>query len=493
MTLNELSILKNGVLDATEAYVDARLENLPFAKTEIGVVSGVYIEKTISGIKTLIPVTVNTPISNDKLLHTVRVGSSNRYKEYKNVLSVGNIEYEIGAVVFIIVPNGQYSNSFIMGKLDTSPVNVNGGELHIGKMPSIIDGKEYYFNVDKQGNVEMLKGSLKYNYNDTLQDYSFIVDKNGIKSGINGTSPSDKDWFFKLDNQGNVKIEHGSIKLGKINTTKYRFEVDDNGNITRRDANGKEIFKVDDTGVEISGYLEDGAFNSSTRSNRTKIDGSHIETGYIRSSNLSGQTTLSDYNAKFTTKGTIIDLTDGFISSRKFYIDKDGNAKFAGELSAPTGSIAGFTIDSNELTYKESGSDGVTKIKGDQFYISSFAQHSSTKGHKTTIGLDTSVNNERLYITNDGDAEIVVGNQAGWDAHGNYVNPKNGYYTALRPTAIHQRNSYGTCIIPEDVIKFLSNLADNNLNDLEIKMSPNGNDVLFRSKSTGKQNDIILF
>ena len=37
-----------------------------FAKTEIGVVSGVYIEKTISGIKTLIPVTVNTPISNDK-------------------------------------------------------------------------------------------------------------------------------------------------------------------------------------------------------------------------------------------------------------------------------------------------------------------------------------------------------------------------------------------------------------------------------------------
>ena len=67
MTLNELSILKNGVLDSVEAYTDARLENLPFAKTEIGVVSGVYIEKTISGITTLIPVTVNTPISNDKL------------------------------------------------------------------------------------------------------------------------------------------------------------------------------------------------------------------------------------------------------------------------------------------------------------------------------------------------------------------------------------------------------------------------------------------
>ena len=88
---------------------------------------------------------------------------------------------------------------------------------------------------------------------------------------------------------------------------------------------------------------------------------------------------------------------------------------------------------------------------------------------------------------------FLVERKAGWDTHGNYVNPKSGYYTSLRPTAIHQRNSYGTCIIPEDVIKFLSNLADNNLNDLEIKMSPNGNDVLFRSKSTGKQNDIILF
>lgn len=371
MTLNELSILKNGVLDATEAYVDARLENLPFAKTEIGVVSGVYIEKTISGIKTLIPVTVNTPISNDKLLHTVRVGSSNRYKEYKNVLSVGNIEYEIGAVVFIIVPNGQYSNSFIMGKLDTSPVNVNGGELHIGKMPSIIDGKEYYFNVDKQGNVEMLKGSLKYNYNNTLQDYSFIVDKNGIKSGINGTSPSDKDWFFKLDNQGNVKIEHGSIKLGKINTTKYRFEVDDNGNITRRDANGKEIFKVDDTGVEISGYLEDGAFNTSTRSNRTKIDGTHIQTGYIISGNLSGQSSFADYDGKFTKLGTVIGLDKGFLSSKQFYIKSNGDVHFKGTIDADAGGTIGpWTINNSYLT---------ATVDGYSAYISPAKMHLLSK------------------------------------------------------------------------------------------------------------------
>ena len=38
MTQNEVNIIKNSVLDATEAYVDARLNSSDFVKTQIGVV-----------------------------------------------------------------------------------------------------------------------------------------------------------------------------------------------------------------------------------------------------------------------------------------------------------------------------------------------------------------------------------------------------------------------------------------------------------------------
>ena len=40
MTQNEVNIIKNAVLDATEAYVDARLSVLDFVKTQIGVTVG---------------------------------------------------------------------------------------------------------------------------------------------------------------------------------------------------------------------------------------------------------------------------------------------------------------------------------------------------------------------------------------------------------------------------------------------------------------------
>ena len=40
MTQNEVDIIKNSVIDATEAYVEARLDVLDFVKTQIGVTVG---------------------------------------------------------------------------------------------------------------------------------------------------------------------------------------------------------------------------------------------------------------------------------------------------------------------------------------------------------------------------------------------------------------------------------------------------------------------
>ena len=128
MTQNEVSIIKNAVLDATEAYVDARLDVLNFVKTQIGVV----LSSTETG---------------HKYYHTVKCNATQQKPNgviYNNVLSVGNIEFPANSVVFLIAPNAQFTNQFILGKLDDTPCNIVGGSIDIG------NGK---FTVDKNGNV----------------------------------------------------------------------------------------------------------------------------------------------------------------------------------------------------------------------------------------------------------------------------------------------------------------------------------------------------
>ena len=40
---------------------------------------------------------------------------------YTHVISVGKIVYPVGSVVYCFVPNNQYNNMFILGKLDKVP------------------------------------------------------------------------------------------------------------------------------------------------------------------------------------------------------------------------------------------------------------------------------------------------------------------------------------------------------------------------------------
>ena len=66
----------------------------------------------------------------------------------------------------------------------------------------------------------------------------------------------------------------------------------------------------------------------------TLINGSNISTGKIISTNYSAGT-------PYTTAGTIIDLDDGRIATKTFYVDSSGNAVFKGTLSAAAGTFAG--------------------------------------------------------------------------------------------------------------------------------------------------------
>lgn len=133
MTKNEVDIIKNSTIDATEAYVEARLAVADFVKTQIGVVTNAYKDS-----------------STKKWVHTVRCNATRNTTgiTYNNVLSVNNIHFQNDSVVFMIVPNAQYSNQFILGKLDNVPYDIVGGSIKIGGTE---DDPNFY--VDSSGNA----------------------------------------------------------------------------------------------------------------------------------------------------------------------------------------------------------------------------------------------------------------------------------------------------------------------------------------------------
>lgn len=209
MTQNEVSIIKNSVLDATEAYVDARLNMADFVKTQIGVTQG------------------NPTNRNGKYYHKVKCNATSGSGGilYNDVLSVGNIEFPANSVVFLIAPNAQYSNQFILGKLDTSPCNIVGGSIKINDK----------FYVDKDGNLF-----------------------------VGGTTTATAPFY--VTNAGVVSIKSGSININN------KFFADANGNLYVGGVNTNSKFYVTNAGEihSSSGYI--GGFH---------IDSTHIgdETG----------------------------------------------------------------------------------------------------------------------------------------------------------------------------------------------------------------------
>ena len=161
MTQNEVDIIKNAVLDATEAYVDARLGTAAFVKTQIGVVTSSYRDNT-----------------SKKWIHSVKCNTTSNTSGivYNNVLSVNNIRFGNGKVVFLVAPNAQFSNQFILGQLDVTPFDLVGGSISIG-------GSDPYsnpnFRVDANGAVTIKYGSLNINN-------KFIVDTEGALDATSG-------------------------------------------------------------------------------------------------------------------------------------------------------------------------------------------------------------------------------------------------------------------------------------------------------------------
>ena len=94
--------------------------------------------------------------------------------------------------------------------------------------------------------------------------------------------------------------------------------------------------------VTFSGTTINNAFDY------TAIDGGAITTGSIKSANY-----IDLASSSYSSTGTKINLADGSIESKNFYIDSSGNAEFSGTLAAGTimtnGSISGGSISGTQF------------------------------------------------------------------------------------------------------------------------------------------------
>ena len=178
------------IIEAIDSYVKIMLSKASFVQTDIAKIIGVG---TTSGNKI-----------NIKGL-----------AEYDNIKSLGDVVYPNDSIVFVLYPNGQPSQAFILGQLFASPSNIKGGSIDIG------DGK---FTVNNEGKVSALSGSIgEWNIrtNDLYADRLFA---DGYLRRCYIKNPSvDSDWVFS--------IQKGVTQGTNPSSLKSLFNVKANGNI----------------------------------------------------------------------------------------------------------------------------------------------------------------------------------------------------------------------------------------------------------------------
>lgn len=147
MATNNMKLIKEAIQETTETYVDQYMKNATFVKTEIGVVVGKGSHK---GNK--------ITIKQDKM-------GIQKNPIYDDIMSVGNIIFDDGCVVYVFIPNGQYNNMFILGQLDDTPANIKGGTIRIGTPNA---KGEYPYTVLSDGSLDIGHGSFKVSPNGGL-------------------------------------------------------------------------------------------------------------------------------------------------------------------------------------------------------------------------------------------------------------------------------------------------------------------------------------
>ena len=121
------------------------------------------------------------------------------------MLSINNIHFVDGSVVFILAPNAQFSNQFILGKLDNVPYDLSISGIDIGNGTFVVDSNGKC--TIKNGEINL---TLKHDSRISTDTYNIILDANGEKIGAHvvdrGSGQNPRyvwEHYFNVDNNGN--------------------------------------------------------------------------------------------------------------------------------------------------------------------------------------------------------------------------------------------------------------------------------------------------
>ena len=363
--------------------------------------------------------------------------------------SSGNITFTLngttGAATFageLSAPTGN------IGGWTINPSSITGGEVTIDSAGVIragissftSSGIGFWMGKDTDQIIKFRFGSLFKNiiYNgSTLVVTGSIETTEGNIGGWQITPDGLQKNNVSINNSGNITLgtdsnivklsssdENFRIWVGNVDAGIAPFKVSKTGVVT---ANGAILDSSSSiggrTGATISGTINSNgditttSFNTSTRQiletfqfPTDDYDGA-IKTGNIV---LSGSGTISSGTGVIIYRNGIFGANNGAV---KFSLDTNGNATFAGQLSAPTGNIGGWTIGNNLLYagsgYYKVGLEADATLGG----ISIYAGSSDGTGSKNTA---------LFYVTNNGFVKADYGFIGGAYVQGGVITV-NGY------------------------------------------------------------------
>jgi hypothetical protein len=228
MVTNNMKLIKEAIQETTETYVDQYMKNATFVKTEIGVVVGKGSHK---GNK--------ITIKQDKM-------GIQKNPIYDDIMSVGNIIFDDGCVVYVFIPNGQYNNMFILGQLDDTPANIKGGTIRIGTPNA---NGEYPYTVLSDGSLDIGYGKFTVSPTGNVHFSGEIKGARFVTEGSDAYAVIDKGVIQTYTPSG-----YKGIQLYGHKITFYDY-----------DYSGKEV------GVISQGYSTNYHYLSITSSNNYPI------------------------------------------------------------------------------------------------------------------------------------------------------------------------------------------------------------------------------
>lgn len=240
MATNNMKLIKEAIQETTETYVDQYMKNATFVKTEIGVVVGKGSHK---GNK--------ITIKQDKM-------GIQKNPIYDDIMSVGNIIFDDGCVVYIFIPNGQYNNMFILGQLDDTPANIKGGTIKIGTPNA---NGEYPYTVLSDGSLDIGYGKFTVSPTGNVHFSGEIKGARFVTEGSDAYAVIDKGVIQTYNTSGykGIQLYGNTLTFYDYNNTGEKI-----GTISQTDLANHNIRKLaiySESNKEVSiGYIQENGY-----------------------------------------------------------------------------------------------------------------------------------------------------------------------------------------------------------------------------------------